>query len=243
MYENHPDFDIPPDDTVLWRYMDFTKFVSLLERKALFFCSAFHLGDPFEGSISPATSPVTPGDLPITGPVEEQQFDLRQVALTTYVNCWHASMFESEAMWRLYAKERDGVAIKTTFESFKGALIGDQSIYASKIRYIDYRSSKIPFGNYFYPLLHKRISFEHEKEVRALFQSVTNDGRAIPNGIYCEVDLERLANEIVVAPFAPEWFVELVRSLAERYGIGNRVRASSLSGVPEFKVRLLAPRN
>ena len=39
----------PLDDTVLWRYMDFTKFVSLLEKSALFFPRADKLGDPFEG--------------------------------------------------------------------------------------------------------------------------------------------------------------------------------------------------
>ena len=31
--------------------MDFTKFVSLLEKRALFFARADQLGDPFEGAI------------------------------------------------------------------------------------------------------------------------------------------------------------------------------------------------
>ena len=33
--------------------MDFTKFVSLLDKRALFFAGADTLGDPFEGSVSP----------------------------------------------------------------------------------------------------------------------------------------------------------------------------------------------
>ena len=40
----------PPADTILWRYMDFTKFVSLLEKRSLFFARADKLGDPFEGA-------------------------------------------------------------------------------------------------------------------------------------------------------------------------------------------------
>lgn len=52
MYEEHPVFNPPSDDAVLWRYMDFTKFVSLLEKSALFFARADKLGDPFEGAFS-----------------------------------------------------------------------------------------------------------------------------------------------------------------------------------------------
>ena len=37
MYEESPFCNPPPDDAVLWRYMDFTKFVSVLDKKALFF--------------------------------------------------------------------------------------------------------------------------------------------------------------------------------------------------------------
>ena len=37
MREEDDYLDIPPDDVVLWRYMDFTKIVSLLEKSALFF--------------------------------------------------------------------------------------------------------------------------------------------------------------------------------------------------------------
>ena len=40
-----------PADAILWRYMDFTKFVSLLETRTLFLARADKLGDPFEGSV------------------------------------------------------------------------------------------------------------------------------------------------------------------------------------------------
>ena len=50
MYTEHPTFSPPPDDAVLWRYMDFTKFVSFLDKSSLFFARADKLGDPFEGA-------------------------------------------------------------------------------------------------------------------------------------------------------------------------------------------------
>jgi hypothetical protein len=45
----HPVF-LPPDDpgAQIWRYMDFTKFVSMLDNGGVFFCRADKLGDKFE---------------------------------------------------------------------------------------------------------------------------------------------------------------------------------------------------
>ena len=53
-------------------------------------------------------------------------------------------------------------------------------------------------------------------------------------GGYYRVDLPKLVEEIVVAPFAADRFVDLVRSLGERYGLGGRVRPSTLSHDPTF---------
>ena len=235
MYHNHPDLNPPPDDAVLWRYMDFTKFVSLLEKSALFFCRPDLLGDPFEGSISPATPPLFAGELKVGSRITRGNIDLRQIVRTARVNCWHMGEFESEAMWRLYTRERDGVAIKTVFARFKEALVGEEDVNVSRVSYQDYRTESIPFGNALFPLFHKRISFQHEQEVRALFMvHPAEEGPDEAEGAYCRVDLPKLVEDIVVAPFAEDWFVDLVRSLGERYGIGDRVRPSTLSDDPTF---------
>lgn len=240
MYEDHPHFWPPPDDASLWRYMDFTKFVSLLETKALFFCRPDLLGDPFEGSISPVTPPSTARDLK-AGSIAVHELNLQQLTRRAGVNCWHMGEFESEAMWRLYARERDGIAIKTVFGRFKDAFVGDQAVYASMVQYRDYRTAPIPYGNMFLPLLHKRMSFQHEREVRAL---CTREGEPDKSaGCYCDIELEKLVGEIVVAPFAEDWFVDLVRSLADRHALGDRVRRSTLSDTPTFTARILLPKN
>ncbi len=46
---------IPRAESQLWRFMDFSKLVSLLDRKALFFTRAHKLEDQFEGTWSKAT--------------------------------------------------------------------------------------------------------------------------------------------------------------------------------------------
>ena len=52
MYKEHPSFTPPCNNAVLWRYMDFTKFISLLDTSSLFFARADKLGDLFEGTYS-----------------------------------------------------------------------------------------------------------------------------------------------------------------------------------------------
>ena len=135
-------------------------------------------------------------------------------------------------------RDRDGVAIKKVFDRFNEALVGEESLHVSRFSYQDYRTESIPFGNALLPLVHKRISFQHEQEVHALY---TGSPAEDATGGYCEVDLLRLVEEIVVAPFAEDWFVDFVGSLAERHGIGDRVRPSTLSDAPTFTVPVLIP--
>ncbi|MFN8224152.1 MAG: hypothetical protein U0R50_13000 [Gaiellales bacterium] len=57
MYDaTHPVFNAPPDDTVVWRYIDLAKLISLLDHRALYFARADTLGDPHEGALPAPTS-------------------------------------------------------------------------------------------------------------------------------------------------------------------------------------------
>ena len=51
MYKSHLDLDYEiSDEVILWRYMDFTKFVDPLAKRALYFARLNTLGDAFEGN-------------------------------------------------------------------------------------------------------------------------------------------------------------------------------------------------
>ena len=123
MYKEHPVFN-PSLDAVLWRYMDFTKYVSLLEKQALFFARADKLGDPFEGSFSKVNkalrSTLYKDKISEDSLLGWKQFT-KESRRFTLINCWHENSHESEAMWKLYAREKDGIAIKTDFDSFKNS--------------------------------------------------------------------------------------------------------------------------
>ena len=139
-------------------------------------------------------------------------------------------------MWRLYAREADGIAIKTDFDSFKKSLTCSEDIYVGKVSYVDYESHFIPEGNALSPFLHKRQSFEHEHEVRAIYTIIPSDTSQdiCDVGKYFTVDLSFLINEVIVAPFAPHWFLELIKSVAARYNLEAPVVKSSLADLPTW---------
>jgi len=152
--------------------MDFTKFVSLLDTEALFFARADTLGDPFEGSYTTANAQMRSlleeqHDIP--GFFEEIADVRREGRLYHFINSWHWSDFESAAMWSLYLRSGDGIAIQTTFDSLRSALApAEDPVMLGLVKYIDYAQTPIPEGNVFWPFVHKRQSYEHEREVRAV---------------------------------------------------------------------------
>ena len=248
MYKEHKVFTPPASDAILWRYMDFTKFVSLLEKQALFFARADKLGDPFEGSLTKVNEAVR--SMSLKDQLSDEQFRTITQVITegtknltrwTLINCWHENAHESEAMWKLYARETDGITIKTDFNSLKNSFTCSENIFIGSVNYVDYDSHFIPEGNAFYPYLHKRKSFEHESEIRAIVQEVPiSDLRGdFPQDIcdigkYYEIDLPVLIQEVVVAPFAPDWFLELVKSVTVRYNFEFPVEKSALADNPTW---------
>ncbi len=126
MYEENAFFNSPPMDAVLWRYLDFTRFVSLMDKNALFFVRADKLGDPFEGSYSRMNINIRPelyrDQIPERALQQMGDF-IRESRRFTLVNCWHWSTYESAAMWRLYSRESDGVAIRTDFKSLSESFL------------------------------------------------------------------------------------------------------------------------
>ncbi|MCY3567314.1 MAG: DUF2971 domain-containing protein [Chloroflexi bacterium] len=243
MHEEHAEVPSPPPDAVLWRYVDFTKFVSLLEKRSLFFARSDQLGDPFEGSLSSVNWRLHPelyGEHNET--IERQLTDFyRDQRYCVYISCWHLADHESAAMWRLYSREHDGIAIRTECRHLQASFQCEEAIFVGMVNYVDYETTFIPENNVLLPYFHKRREFHHEQEVRAISNQLFNqDGsrslgaRAQSLGEYYAVELSTLVQEIVVAPYAPDWFIELVSSVAERYGLGNRVRRSSLSTTPTW---------
>ena len=148
-------------------------------------------------------------------------------------------------MWKLYARERDGLAVKTDFASLAESLLCEDDIYIGEVTYIDYESASIKENNAIAPFLFKRDSFEHEKEVRALYwdinsymafgDSTSDSGNpSLAPGEYIKVDVSKLIKEVLVAPYAEDWFIKLAQSVARRFGLEVSVSKSKLDQEPTW---------
>jgi hypothetical protein len=127
MYTEHPVFDVPSGGAKLWRYVDFTKYVSMLDTRDLYFTRADLLGDPFEGSYSYHNVRLRAEVYADAIPAEHLarlSAATRAFVRHTFISSWHLSDYESAAMWKLYLRDH-GVAIQTTFESLTASLTSD----------------------------------------------------------------------------------------------------------------------
>ena len=248
MYKEHEAFAPLPPDAVLWRYMDFTKFVSLLDKQALFFARADKLEDSFEGYL-PGINRAAAREFHEGYPDQLQTMfnRLKERPRFMLINCWHKGDHESAAMWKLYAKDDSGIAIKTNFDSFAKSFTTSQDIFIGKVNYIDHDTEPLPRSSVLNVFLCKRKSFEHEHEVRAIVQiplpGDPNEGKEgvidfsqdiCDVGNDYEVNLSVLIKEVIVGPYAPDWLLELVQSVADRYNLEAPVVRSALADTPTW---------
>jgi hypothetical protein len=162
----------------------------------------------------------------------------------TFVSCWHQNEYESAAMWKLYLKSDEGVAISTTCDRlsrcFRDGTTYD--IFVGTVRYLDYARHVINDGNVLQPLFIKRCSFSHENEVRAVFSPIfqTPPQPAVspepepPNGMSLAIDVKLLIEDVYVAPGTPDWVRDAVQSVLDSFNLNRTVRRSSLSESPVF---------
>lgn len=242
----HPVFRAPGNhDIKIWRYMDFTKLVSLLEEEGLFFSRADFFDDPFEGSI-PHTNVKTRPNLFHGLPPERVALTIESTSRFIewqrrwiMINCWHMNEHESAAMWRLYARTNEAVCVQSTYDRLRKSL--PKEVLIGEVQYIDYKSETLPEGNVLYPYVYKRKSFEHERELRAVITKwpLTDEGfdfNAEPaeGGVLEKVDLSQLIEAVYVAPSSPSWFYKLVKKILVRYGLNKPVIQSSLDDKPVY---------
>lgn len=247
---------IPNSESVLWRFMDLAKFISLIQTNSLYFSRADCFEDPFEGATGilarqkewdkccytfccdaidslKQIDGISRGLEEIERQAQKLFLEFKESTskqvLHTFINCWHENQHESEAMWKLYTKDlSQGIAIRTTYNRLYDSMQKNPSISIGRVNYIDYSKRFAGLDDVFW---YKRCSFEHEKEVRAMFSDHTQNDTL---GILIPVDLNTLIDKIYVSPTAPSWFYSLVRNLLDKYTIHKEVADSTLNIKPFY---------
>lgn len=157
---------VPTPEAKLWRYMDLSKFLSLLEDSSIFFARIDHFQDTFEGALGSKKNEDawaknefkkrerflilenkgkgTQMDKSEIHAQAEEAFANFRSRLNNwrtmhFVSCWYQSDTESEAMWNLYTKDsKQGIAIQTTFDKLYQTLPAIPQIDFGMVNYIDY---------------------------------------------------------------------------------------------------------
>ncbi len=276
MYNSRSDLETPVGGAKVWRYMDFTKLFSMLEARALYFANVHSFSDPFEGSLTRRNQEARRQDV-ARQYGEDIDAKRKETFVSSYIassghlneverngylmNCWHLNNDESYAMWELYVRAGEGIAVQSTFDRLKKAFAStDQDVYIGKVRYIDYRREKVlPNNSSIAPVFYKRKSFEHERELRCVTavnmeeetgirQTVHRfdvEGRVFNEevqqinarslfGQHVRANLKQLIENIYVSPTSQAWFKDLVVTLLKRYDFENLVKQSSLNDKPVF---------
>lgn len=176
LYQSHDAFETPDENEIIWRYMDFEKFVSMLDNKVLHFTRVDRLIDKFEGSWAIPNIQLRNESLndlpPKVGDIFKRSIPMGNEASRKFifVNCWHRNQYESGAMWKLYLSNNNGIAIQSTFKGLKECFKEDNEncVFIGNTHYIDYKKEPIFGNNFFRPYLYKWKWYEHESELRAM---------------------------------------------------------------------------
>lgn len=284
-HEPHLNLMPPDNSTSIWRYMSLTKLLAILDSGGLYFARADMLQklDPYEGHLSHVNASCASMFLSMQWETHNKD-ELAQLGITSkellhtlqkikkfhyeetgskllretnFINCWHMSEDESDAMWKLYTGLSEGICIRSTFkrftESFKKS---SEKVFIGQVNYLDYKRDFIDETMMFYQLLSKRLAFRHERELRAIVwrhedtegryfdadgnptsQDKSARGHAVNKyperiGINVTVDLEELIEAIYVSPTSEKWFLELVQSTIKKLGFNFPIKQSELALAP-----------
>jgi hypothetical protein len=237
---SHECFPQPPGNLTLWRYIDFTKLLSMLEDEQLLLARVDQFDDPYEGSLSRAGVNLLRGSAAFPAEAIDRFISATaSMRQKMFMSCWVASDHESAAMWKLYLQSPEGVSIKSDFESLATALDQSQfSARATMVKYVDYETTPLPFGNMFFPFLHKRLSFAHENELRVVVWADEHENQPLIGAdakhIGIAVEPNAIVRAIHVSPTAPMWFGRLVEQVVRRYGLRSPVIRSGLYDRPSY---------
>lgn len=226
-----------PDDNVpIFRYMDFSKYLDLIEERKLCFCNAKNFKDKFEGEMPEAfyhnwSGKYKNGYSSLATEVSKHY--------SAYISCWNrgnSANDENYALWKIYTHPETGVCIKSSVGSLKRAL-NNSNIKIFTVKYIpSFNDSSFDIELPIYTMQRKADNadtpltcnvkevcklepYNYEDEIRAIYIDASNDKIK-----YFNIDIVDLIDEVYFSPFSETWFHNLVRKTTYRdNGLKNKI--------------------
>ena len=227
MYINNPNIKLPKDpNTIIWKYLDLSKFLDLLTSEKLFMSRSDKFEDQYEGTFSEPTFEEIK-KLSIDNPDFLNYYKTHREKVA--ISSWHINEYESFAMWQIFTQNSEGLAIQSTIGRLQESLVLETNFkqYIGEVNYIDYKKEHIPFDDMFFPFLFKRKSFQYEGEVR-LITDIGDSNIKINEGFKINVEINRLIGKIYIHPKSENWYKNLVIQLVKQLGFDFKIEKSDL---------------
>lgn len=230
MYKRHPNFKTPDRDTVVWRYLSLSKFLSLLNEQQLYFARQDRFFDAQEGALSNTDHYYLENMIPgVSKRVKSGSLGC------TFINCWVMSNVELYLMWTTYSSINEGVSIKTTVGNLIDSLDKQdkRNIYISDVKYIDHDTQYTfekagDFVNFLAPSFCKGKFFQQENELRLIHIDYDMTFHDDIFGLVFNVSLDTLIDEVWIAPKAEAWFAKVVQAELCLHNIHKPIKRSHI---------------
>lgn len=224
-----PGVKTPNDTSRIWRYMGFTKFVSLLLTKAIYFPRI----DQFEDRLEGVLPELVRGQF---GQSMNIWFEGNKKRL--FVSCWHLNTIESVLMWKAYSSGEPLVAIESTVGALRRILQDLPDAYViGQVNYIDldsstYTDTRDGNVNIVVQAYHKRAYFASESEFRIVIHPLSNLVLTAANngrkGLRIDVSLGSLIDQIHLPAGAAPWYCDVVTDVGKHFGLDKNVVPSDI---------------
>ena len=227
MYKKNDNIKLPEDpDTIVWKYLDLSKFLDLLMSRKLFMSRSDKFEDQYEGTFSEPTYEEIK-KLSENNPEFLDYYKSHREKVV--VSSWHINEYESFAMWQIFTQNNEGLAIQSTIGRLQKALKPEinYSQFIGEVNYIDYKKEYIPFDDMFFPFMFKRKSFQYEREVR-IISDLSESNIKINDGLKIDVDINQLIEKIYIHPKSENWYKKLVIELVSKLDYTIEIEKSDL---------------
>ena len=227
MYKKNDNIKLPEDsNTIVWKYLDLSKFLDLLMSRKLFMSRSDKFEDQYEGTFSEPTYEEIK-KLSENNPEFLDYYKSHREKVV--VSSWHINEYESFAMWQIFTQNNEGLAIQSTIGRLQKALKPEinYSQFIGEVNYIDYKKEYIPFDDMFFPFMFKRKSFQYEREVR-IISDLSENAVKINDGIKIDVDVNQLIEKIYIHPKSENWYKKLVIEVVSKLDYTIEIEKSDL---------------
>lgn len=234
-YRNYLNISTAEKDFSIYRVMPIQRLIEMFLNKQNVLSKPKLWDDPFENFILQSRARLSDGNL--------VSFGMRD---SLYGQCWTLQR-ESDAMWRIYSQDKNGVKIRTTirklYESIYSVIPSPKRDVACFIGKVIYHTQQAIQRRLNTPLslessgaciaetlLVKRKAFSHEKEIRLIYWA--DDPEAAPELFRYTIDPNLLIDQIVFDPRLDQRLYAVFKEYFLSLNFNGRIIQSGLYRAP-----------